>query len=56
MCKIYFFHFPYQERPVSPGQELKESTMLALHEVTQALARQQDPPPSRKGGRLLKGK
>ncbi|XP_030833399.1 uncharacterized protein LOC586284, partial [Strongylocentrotus purpuratus] len=44
------------ERPVSPGQELKESTMLALHEVTQALARQQDPPPSRKGGRLLKGK
>nr|XP_054769702.1 uncharacterized protein LOC129277567 [Lytechinus pictus] len=44
------------ERPLSPSQDLKESTLLALHEVTQALARQQDPPSSRKGGRLLKGK
>lgn len=44
------------DRPVSPSQEMKESTILALHDVTRSLARQQDPPPSRKGGRLLKGK
>ncbi|XP_072176456.1 uncharacterized protein [Diadema setosum] len=44
------------ERPVSPSQEMRESTLVALHDVSRALARQQDPPVSRKGGRLLKGK
>ncbi|XP_071481714.1 uncharacterized protein [Diadema antillarum] len=44
------------ERPVSPSQEMRESTLVALQDVSRALARQQDHPVSRKGGRLLKGK
>ncbi|XP_038045613.1 uncharacterized protein LOC119720130 [Patiria miniata] len=44
------------DRPVSPSQDLKERTIYALREVTRVLNRQQSPPQSKKGGRLLKGR
>ncbi|XP_022101027.1 uncharacterized protein LOC110984804 [Acanthaster planci] len=44
------------DRPVSPSQDLKERSIYALREVTRGLNRQQSPPQSRRGGRLLKGR
>ncbi|XP_033642970.1 uncharacterized protein LOC117303038 [Asterias rubens] len=44
------------DRPVSPSQDLKERTIYALREVTRVLNKQQSPPVSRRGGRLLKGR